>query len=218
MVAKFILISVMIHCPWRHQTLLLCHIACVSLWFSKVFQKVMVLWNILMTSVKASCLGIFTVAGIKHFIINEKVLWSRLRVTPLDRPQAVFTWDGRAFSQSLSKCDPGSNSGAGCYALPRRYPLFQPYSSLCVRVCTRVLLCLLHLNAFALLYLFGTESWSRPAAGEVCHCNSLPSRPNGHSHPLSCPESAREQFLNQTEHCCTGYPWWLNLDSCRPTA
>lgn len=85
-------------------------------------------------------------------------------------------------------------------------------------VCTCVCLHFLYLIAFALLHPSGAESGSRLAAGEVWRCNILPTRPDGHSHSLPCVESAREQFLNQTEHCCTGYPWWLNLDSCGPTA
>lgn len=136
------------------------------------------------------------------------------RVTPSNRkrPQVVcLCVTDRAFSQSLSKCDTGSNrSWMLCFA--------KKISSVTDIACVCVCLRLLQLIAFVLLHLSGSESGSRLAAGDVCHSNILPTRPNGHSHPMSCLESAREQFLNQTECCCTGYPWWLNLDSCRPTA
>lgn len=52
----------------------------------------------------------------------------------------------------------------------------------CVCVCLR----LLQLIAFVLLHLSGAESGSRLAAGDVCHSDILPTRPNGHSHPLPC--------------------------------
>lgn len=77
--------------------------------------------------------------------------------------------------------------GVGCYVLPRRYPLWQPWP-LCV--CLR----LLHLIAFGLLHLSGAESGSWLAAGDVCHYNIFSTRPNGHSYPLPCLESARDSF------------------------
>ena len=92
---------------------------------------------------------------------------------------------------------------------PEVNPLWQP---MCVCLCP------LRLIAFVLLPSSGAASGSSAGPGDACRCNVSLARPRGHSHLMSCLESAREHFWNQTEHCCTGYPLWLKLDSCRPTA
>lgn len=76
---------------------------------------------------------------------------------------------------------------------------------ICMCVCARVCQRLLHLIAFVFLTCLVPSL----GAGWLLETSAIetfpPQGPVGTT--IACLESAGEQFLNQTEHCCTGYPW-----------